>query len=115
MREGHRGTHVVNADGPRRTPYFKPRSKIGISWDRLLYSVRYASRHWKDRIVVKSAAVILVYTVGFVFLTGKLLQCGASFFTFFELFYLYLFFHVVFLKYKMKDFKISAFLKYILL
>ncbi|OZC11924.1 hypothetical protein X798_01105 [Onchocerca flexuosa] len=60
----HRDPRVVNADKSPRVPYLKPKSKIGISWNRLLYNVRYVSRHWKDRIIVKTAAAVLVYTIG---------------------------------------------------
>ncbi|EFO17082.1 hypothetical protein LOAG_11419 [Loa loa] len=62
MSERHREPHVVNADG--RVPYFKPKSTTGIYWGRLLYNVRYVSRHWKDRIFVKATTIVLVYTVG---------------------------------------------------
>lgn len=66
MSERHREPHVVNVDESRRVSYLKPRSRISTSWDRLLYNVRYVSRHWKDRFIVKAAAVVVVYTVGFV-------------------------------------------------
>ncbi|CAG9536227.1 unnamed protein product [Cercopithifilaria johnstoni] len=64
MSEHHRKPHVTTADESRRVPYLKPKSRIGISWSRLLYNVHYISRHWKDRLIVKAAAVVLVYTIG---------------------------------------------------
>lgn len=62
----HHEPRVVNADKSPRVPYLKPKSRIGISWNRLLYNVRYVSRHWKDRILVKTAAAVFIYTIGFV-------------------------------------------------
>ncbi|VDO38056.1 unnamed protein product [Brugia timori] len=64
MSEHHRKPHAMNTDGSQRVSYLKPRSRISISWDRLLYNVRYISQHWKDRMLVKAAAVMIVYTIG---------------------------------------------------
>ncbi|VDK69346.1 unnamed protein product [Litomosoides sigmodontis] len=64
MSEPHGKPHIANVDESRRIPYLKPKSRISISWDRLLYNVRYMSRHWKDRVIVKAVAVVFVYTVG---------------------------------------------------
>ncbi|KAM3719520.1 Deoxyribodipyrimidine photo-lyase [Dirofilaria immitis] len=60
----HREPYVVNAEKPARVPHHKPRSKLAISWDRLLYNTRYVSRHWKDRILVKAVAAVFAYTIG---------------------------------------------------
>ncbi|KAL3994303.1 hypothetical protein ACH3XW_21180 [Acanthocheilonema viteae] len=64
MSERHHKPHVANNEESRRVSYHKPKSRINISWNRFLYNVRYIGLHWKDRIIVKTAAVILIYTVG---------------------------------------------------
>lgn len=73
MFDRHCEPNVSNAEKSRRVPYLKPKSRIGISWDRLMYNVRYISQHWKDRVTVKVTALVLVYTVGFVshFIEGR--------------------------------------------
>uniref|UniRef100_A0A183DW15 Complex I-B17 n=1 Tax=Gongylonema pulchrum TaxID=637853 RepID=A0A183DW15_9BILA len=55
---------VLGAVESKRVSYLKPRSRISVFWDRLLYNVRYTSRHWKDRVYVRFTVGILIYTVG---------------------------------------------------
>uniref|UniRef100_A0A915Q2X2 NADH dehydrogenase [ubiquinone] 1 beta subcomplex subunit 6 n=1 Tax=Setaria digitata TaxID=48799 RepID=A0A915Q2X2_9BILA len=71
MSKCYREPRVGNAEESPRIPYHKPRSRMGILWDRLLYNVRYVSRHWKDRIIIKAVAGMLIYTVGLYAFTKK--------------------------------------------